>query len=98
MPDREAHQQLLQDFLKHIQADRAKLIATLEQNDKVEMERTAHRMKGSGRMMGAKDMANICATIEQTARDGDMNSIRSAFADLDEEIDRLEAHITGDAE
>lgn len=95
-PDRDSHQQLLHDFLRCIQTDRAKLTVTIDKTDQLELERTAHRMKGSGRMVGATEMADICASIEHAARNGDLEDARSKCADLDAEIDRLENHITGE--
>jgi HPt (histidine-containing phosphotransfer) domain-containing protein len=65
----------------------------LERGDQVDVERTAHRMKGSSRMVGAGEMANACAAIEQAASDGDMAGARAASIALDEAIRQFEAFL-----
>jgi PAS domain S-box-containing protein len=95
VPDSATQTQLLQDFQSHIRADRAELLEILEQDDQANVERTAHRMKGSSRMVGAKDLANACAIIEQAARDGDMAGARAARIALDEAFKQLEAYLVG---
>ena len=99
LPDRAEHQQVLNDFLTHVRSDHAKLIESLEQGDAVNVERTAHRMKGSGRMVGAVDLASLCASIEQAGRDGDLDAARVqltalnvAFKLLKEHLDEVNRH------
>lgn len=92
VPDSAEHIQVLHDFQQHIRADRAKLIEMLEQGDQVNVERTAHRMKGSCRMVGATDMASACATIERTSREKKLNGARAGMTGLDDAIKRFEAH------
>lgn len=83
---------VLRDFQSHLCADRARLPAMLAQGDQDNVERTAHRMKGSCRIVGAKALAEACAAIEQAARRGNMDSARAAIAGLDEAIKRFETH------
>ena len=83
---------VLRNFQSHLCADRARLPAMLEQGDQDNVERTAHRMKGSCRMVGARALAEACAAIEQAARRGNMDSARVAIAGLDEAIKRFETH------
>ena len=84
--------QMLQDFQSHTRADHAKLLKMLEQDDRANVEDTAHRMKGSCQMVGAKHMANACEAIEKTARNGDMTGARTAKVELDKAIRQLEAY------
>lgn len=93
VPDSAAHIQVLHDFQSHIRADLAKLLEMLEQGNQVNVERTAHRMKGSSRMVGAKYLAKACETIEQAARDGDMAGARAAKMTLDEAIGQFETYL-----
>ena len=88
------HIQVLQDFQSHIRSDYAKLTEMLEQGDQVNVVRTAHRMKGSSLMVGARDMAIACAAIEQAAHDGNMVKAKAARKVLDEAVRKIEAHIT----
>jgi two-component system sensor histidine kinase EvgS len=94
-PDSAGQIQILQDFMSHIRADHTKLLQMLEQGDQTNVENTAHRMKGSSRMVGAGDMANACAAIEQAAHNGDMSGARIARTTLDAAIQLIEAHLIG---
>ncbi|MDP3514307.1 MAG: MASE4 domain-containing protein [Sulfuritalea sp.] len=91
--DSTAHPQVLQDFLSHMRADHVKLSATLAQGDRANLESTAHRMKGSSRMVGAKPLAASCEAIEQAARNDDMATARSAKAALDAALDDLATYL-----
>ncbi|MFA6064179.1 MAG: ATP-binding protein [Gallionella sp.] len=92
--DSAAHPQVLEDFLSHIRADHLKLSAMFAQGDRDNLERTAHRMKGSSRMVGAKSLAASCEAIEHAARGDDMAKARSAKAALDEALDELATYLT----
>ncbi len=93
VPDSKEHIQVLHNFQAHIRADRAKLLEALEQGDQVNAELTAHRMKGSCQMVGATDIASVCAAIEQTAHDGNMDGAWAARTGLDDVIKRLETYL-----
>ncbi len=90
VPDSADHMQVLHDFQSHIRADRAKLLEFLEQGDQANVVSTAHRMKGSCRMVGAKYLVEACAAIEQTARDGNMAGARAVTLALDEALRQFE--------
>jgi signal transduction histidine kinase/DNA-binding NarL/FixJ family response regulator len=92
--DRAAHPQVLKDFLSHIRADHMKLTVMFAQGDRGNVEHTAHRMKGSSRMVGAKSLAACCEAIELATRDDDMAKARSAKAELDEAFKELSDYIT----
>jgi len=66
------------------------LIKLLELGDQVNAERMAHRMKGSSRMVGAIQLANIYASIEKTAQSGDVTKLQAIIAALDDAIQRFE--------
>lgn len=91
VPDSGLQLQLLRDFLSYFRADYAKLLEMLEQSSQASVESTAHRMKGSSQMVGAKDLASVCATIEQAARNGDMAGARAAGTALGEAVEQVEA-------
>lgn len=93
VPDSRARMQVLHDFQVHIRADLARLLETLEQGDQANAHNTAHRMKGSSQMVGARDLAKACAAIEQAARDGNMAAARAAMSALDEAVRQLEASL-----
>jgi len=93
VPDCDEQIQVLHNFQSHIRADRTKLLEMLEQGDEVNVERTAHRMKGSSLMVGAKDLASACIAIEQAAREGDMDGTRVGTTSLDDAFRRFETHV-----
>jgi len=93
VPDRAEHLQVLHDFQSHIRSDHAKLRTLLEKGDRPDIERIAHRMKGSSRIVGATDLANASATIEQAARDADITGAKEAGKALEEAIAQLEAFL-----
>lgn len=84
--------QLLKDFFSHICADYAKLIEMLESDDCTHVEDTAHRMKGSSRMVGAKYLATACEGIERVARNGNMDGARASKMALNNAIRQIETH------
>ena len=92
VPEQADQIQVLRDFQAHLCADRIHLGEMLEQGDHLNGERTAHRMKGSSRMVGATDIGAACAVIEQAVREGKLTEAHLALAGLDAAIERLEAH------
>ena len=92
VPEQADQIQVLRDFQAHLCADRIHLGEMLEQGDHLDGERTAHRMKGSSRMVGATDIGTACAVIEQAVREGKLTEAHLALAGLDAAIERLEAH------
>ena len=93
VPDRAEHARILQEFQSHMRADFARLNGMFEQNDPVGVEQTAHRMKGSGRMVGARAMAVACADIEQAARSGKLDNAGEAVAQLRNALEQFEAYM-----
>ncbi len=93
VPDSASQLQVLHDFQVHIRIDRARLHEVLEQNDQTNTERTAHRMKGSSRMVGAQFLAETCASIEKASREGNLASARGYMLILDESIRQVEIYI-----
>jgi len=98
--DAAAQRKVMEDFLSHINADRPKLTEALALGDCARMGDTAHRMKGSCRMVGAHALAKACDAVEQAARSGDMAKVASSRAELDEAFERLKRQLasSGDRE
>ncbi len=89
-PDSAAQIRILHDFQLHIRTDQTRLLELLELGDQANVKSVAHRMKGSSRMVGARMLVDVCATIEQAARDGDMAGARAAKTALDEAISQFD--------
>ena len=92
--DSSGHARVLNDFLAHIRDDHTKLSAMSEQGDLAGVESTAHRMKGSCRMVGATAMARACEALEQAARDHNPKAAGIAKAALDQAFERLATFIS----
>ena len=93
VPDSVTHVRVLLDFQRYLRTDCAKLFRLLEQGDLDDVGITAHRMKGSSRMVGAVFMAEACVTLEQAAADGDLTGARAAGAALGEAAGKLDAYL-----
>ncbi len=85
--------EVLHNLRTHIHSDHANLIEMLKQGNQPNIERTAHRMKGSSRMVGAMDLARACEAIEQAAQARDIAGARSARLWLDEAIKQFDSHL-----
>ncbi len=89
---RDAQIEMLQEFKLHNRSDIASLQAALKAGDPVAVVQAAHRGKGACRMVGALELAGLCADIEQTARQGALPE--AGVADrLEAAVGRVEAEI-----
>jgi CheY-like chemotaxis protein len=87
--------EILLDFMTQARSDLAGLRAALTTQDLPACARTAHRMKGSSRMVGARDLAAACETMERAARAGNLEDAGTAKAAMDQALERLETHLAG---
>ena len=85
--------EILLDFMTQTRSDLAGLRAALTMQDFPDCTRIAHRMKGSSRMVGARDLAAACETMERAARQGSPEDAGAAKAAMDQALERLEAHV-----
>lgn len=92
--DEDSQRQLLNEFLRHVQSEQEKLSAMFDRGSLQDIANTAHRMKGSSRLIGANNLADACEKVEQAAKDGDMAKIFAAKIVLDNAISRVELFIT----
>jgi len=93
VPDKREQIKVLQDFWPYIQTDLSKLVEMLGNSDAVNIESTAHRMKGSCRMVGATRMASACAAIEIAGRDGKLDEVQAGLLELKEACRLFEVHL-----
>ncbi|WP_410498632.1 ATP-binding protein [Chitinibacter sp. S2-10] len=93
-PDRLSQVRLLNDFHKHIQIDYTQLIQSLEQGDMSQLEHTAHRMKGSCRMVGAVEMSTVCAAIELAANRHDYRACEENKAAMNDVMAKLDQYFS----
>ena len=93
MTDRNEQAHLLQEFLAHVRQDRGILREQLEQGLRAQAQSTAHRMKGSCRMVGAVNLGDRCAEIELAAKNGELDSARATLGGLDAALAELTAFV-----
>lgn len=95
VPDASEHMDVLADFRSTIVADHAKLRQILDQGDLVNVERTAHRMKGSSRMVGAHGLADACSAMEEAARNHEDQRLGAAMTAVGKAVGQIEAYLDG---
>lgn len=95
VPDPSEHIEVLQEFHATMHDDFARLIAILDHGDLENVGRTAHRMKGSGRMVGANALADAAATMEKAAHTGERAALYAAKDALSAAIGQFDAWLAG---
>ncbi|TRX02124.1 GAF domain-containing hybrid sensor histidine kinase/response regulator [Candidatus Methylobacter oryzae] len=93
VPNSGAQIQILLDFQTHIRSDYAALLQYLQQSDFSNAGSTAHRMKGSCRMVGAESLAQACAAIEHATCNMNLTGVWAAKTVLDEAIRQFEKYL-----
>lgn len=85
--------EILRSFQSHSSSQLAELKDALAVRDLPAAVRAAHRMKGASRMVGAGQIAEICAVIEEAARRGDIAATLSAGTLLDGAVERFDREL-----
>jgi CheY-like chemotaxis protein/HPt (histidine-containing phosphotransfer) domain-containing protein len=89
-------------FLDDASSCLATLREAIEAGDANSAERVAHTLKGSSGNMGAKEMAAICAELQDTGSSGDLTRAPELLEQLEDEFKQvrsaLEAEIAGDGD
>ncbi len=79
----------------------AGILEAVTAGDALQLERSAHRLKGAAMTMNATPVAEAAAKLEQVVRRGELAGMHEAFRALEthaaELTTELEALITGDA-
>jgi len=90
VPDAADHVQVLRDFQVHIRNDYNELLEILEKDELVIVSEIAHRMVGSSRMVGAKQLAKACKAVEWSAHRKDTAGTKKARELLDDAIKQFD--------
>lgn len=93
VPDQDEQQVLLQKFRLHHRTDHDKLMAEMSGDNSEKIAHMAHRLKGSSRMVGAKELATVYASIEQAAKQNNVDRARADIPALKIAVNRLEEFI-----
>lgn len=91
--DKDGQVEILRSFQSENLHDIAALRAALAKDDADAAAKTAHRMKGVSRMVGAAEMQAICYQIETAAKQHDLVSAQESQGRLADAMQRLDAYI-----
>ncbi len=70
---------------------RAELLRVLAEGDRDALERTAHTLKGASANVGASGLADVCAGLEQHARQEELRDASELMEQFDAEYSRVHA-------
>ncbi|QCO15771.1 DUF3369 domain-containing protein [Azospirillum brasilense] len=87
--------QLLQEFIVSNSASRDRLVAAHEAEDWDVVRQAAHKLAGSSRTVGARDLAAASDAIELACVDRRLDGIGALVARADRELGRAAAYIHG---
>jgi PAS domain S-box-containing protein len=93
VPDESAQIQALHDFHAYLHPDFELLVQHIDTENLSEIERMAHRLNGSCRMVGAQNLSAACSAIEQAAKDGNVNNIKAAKSLLEDAVKKFDAYL-----
>ena len=93
--DMEFVAQLLQEFIVSNSASRDRLVAAHEAEDWDAVRQAAHKLAGSSRTVGARDLAAVSDAIELACVDRRLDGIGALVARADRELGRAAAFIRG---
>ena len=73
--------------------DEEALRAALAAKDADAVVHAAHRIRGAGAAIGARELAAVCGRIERTGRANDWVALQACMGDFEKECRRLSVHI-----
>jgi PAS domain S-box-containing protein len=76
--------EVIDAFLADAPALLASLRSSLERQDTEELRRAAHTLKSNGATLGAGAFAELCRTVEQHARDGQLDGVSQFVDEIDQ--------------
>ena len=98
--DASLRREILLQFIASDEPDAAELRLALAGDDCAAIAKSAHRVKGASRMIGAQPYANVAELIERAGRDGNLSVAKARLPDFEREQARLAAYLhaeTGEA-
>ena len=85
--------EVLQLFLEDVPGRIERLRAAWLAGNAVEVQRSAHSLKGSAGNIGASDLLAVCRLLDDHGKSGDLSNLPGLVASLDNEYARVEAEI-----
>jgi HPt (histidine-containing phosphotransfer) domain-containing protein len=71
----------------------AQIQEALARSDAAQLRERAHYLKGSSMMLGARELAAQCATLEQMGRDSDLGNAGAALQSAMAALEAVEAQL-----
>lgn len=88
--------ELCRDYLVEARATIGQLREALHAGDAAAVRERAHYLKGSSMMLGAGQLSQCCATLEQMGRDSNLGSAASALEQAVAALQAVEAELSRD--
>ena len=85
--------EVLQLFLEDVPGRIERLRAAWQAGNAVEVQRSAHSLKGSAGNIGASHLLAVCRQLDDRGKSGDLSNLPGLVASLDAEYDRVAAEI-----
>jgi two-component system sensor histidine kinase EvgS len=95
VPNRAGQIALLRKFELHQRHDREQLQVHFREGNMAGVALMAHRIKGASRMVGALELANACAVIEQAAKRNDFDAAGLGIHILTDAAGKIESYVAG---
>lgn len=89
----DALREVLLLFLDDVPRRMARLNASYEDGNAIELQRAAHSLKGSSGNIGARRMFDVCRQLDERGHAADFDGARPLLASLAQEYARVEAEI-----
>lgn len=91
--DREARDEVLTEYLESAAQIKNELLLASEHKACAEIGSLAHRLKGSSRTIGAIDLGDLCAELENAGRSEDLPAIRKCLKKIRPELHDIVGNI-----
>lgn len=89
----EVLKQVLQLFLEDVPGRIERLRAAWQAGNAVEVQRSAHSLKGSAGNIGASNLRAVCRLLDEHGTSGNLSNLPGLVASLDAEYAKVEAEI-----
>ncbi|WP_455205542.1 response regulator [Kaarinaea lacus] len=91
--NRDMHHSLLKKFLKSLSDIVSDMKLAYQAQSANEVGRLAHKLKGPARAVGAKDLAEVCFTLEQAGKSSDWSTVNQLESAIDSESVKVANYI-----
>jgi histidine phosphotransfer protein HptB len=88
--------ELCRDYVSEARATIANLRQALREGNATEFRERAHYLKGSSLMIGARQLSQYCATLEQMGRDSDLGAADPVLEQTVAALRAVEEELTKD--